>query len=251
MSHGPQVALVTGASRGIGAQIAQRLAADGYAVAVNYSSDRAGAEQVVQNIVAAGGTACALRADLARPDEVLALFNAVDAQLGPLAVLVNNGGMTGGFARVEEIEAELLTQVFAVNVIGAFICCREAVRRMSSRHGGHGGVIVNISSRAGELGGAGEWVHYAASKGALDTLTKGLAKEVALEGIRVNAIAPGLIETQLHAAAGEPGRTARMAASVPLGRAGLPQEIAQCVAWLVSPAASYVTGAIVPVSGGR
>ncbi|SDG41654.1 glucose 1-dehydrogenase [Paraburkholderia phenazinium] len=251
MPHERKAAIVTGASRGIGAAIATRLAADGYAIAVNYAHDRSGAQRTVESILETGGAARSFQADISRESDVIDLFNAADAQFGTVSVLVNNGGVTGGFSRVDELSAESLTHVFAVNVIGAFLCAREAVRRMSVRHDGGGGSIVNISSRAGDLGGSGEWVHYAATKGALDTLTKGLAKEIALEGVRVNAVAAGLIETDLHAAAGKPDRTAKMASSIPIGRAGLPDEIAECVSWLVSPAAAYITGAIVPVSGGR
>lgn len=245
------VALVTGSSRGIGAAVAQTLAAQGYAVAVNYAHGKDQAQAVVETIRAQGGTAEAFQADVASESEVSSLFERVTHALGEVTLLVNNGGMTGGFTRLEDLQAATLTRVFEVNVFGAFYCAREAVRRMSTRHGGPGGVIINISSRAAELGSANEWIHYAASKGALDTLTKGLAKEVAGEGIRVNTVAPGLIDTDLHAAAGRPDRVAQMAPGIPIARAGLPSEVADCVAWLASPAASYVTGAIVPVSGGR
>lgn len=245
------VALVTGASRGIGVATALKLAKDGYAVAINYAQDESAARRLVSQIRDNGGQAECFRADVAVEAEVLTLFDRTESFLGPISVLINNGAITGGFARLEELQAETLSQVFAVNVFGAFICAREAVRRMSTRLGGQGGNIVNISSRAAQLGSAGEWIHYAASKGALDTLTIGLAKEVALEGIRVNSIAPGLIETDLHAAAGRPERPAQMAPSIPMGRSGSPEEVAECVSWLVSPAASYVTGAIIPVAGGR
>jgi NAD(P)-dependent dehydrogenase (short-subunit alcohol dehydrogenase family) len=245
------VAIVTGGGRGIGAAIARGLAADGYAVAVNYASNNSAAAQVVSEIAAAGGAAIAVQADVAKEDEVKRLFETVDRRFGSLTVLVNNGGVTAGFSRVEELTAAALERVFAVNAFGAFLCCREAVRRMSTRRGGAGGSIVNVSSRAAQLGGAGEWIHYAASKGALDTLTVGLAREVAAEGIRVNAVAPGLIDTELHAAAGLPERVDRMAPSVPMARAGSADEVANCVRFLVSPAAAYVTAAIVPVSGGR
>lgn len=251
MSSERKVAIVTGAGRGIGAAIAGRLSADGYAVAVNYVVDRSSADQVVHALRQRGGEAHSFQADVSREADVVELFRAVEMRLGGVTVLVNNGGVTGGFSRVENLAYEALMRVFAVNVVGAFLCCREAVRRMSIRQGGCGGSIINISSRAGDLGGSGEWVHYAATKGALDTLTRGLAKEVALEGIRVNAIAAGLIETDLHAAAGSPDRTERLAPTIPMGRAGLPNEVAECASWLVSPAAAYVTGAVVPVSGGR
>lgn len=246
-----KVAIVTGGSRGIGAAIARQLAKDGHAVVVNYAGDAASARAVVADIESRGGRAIALQADVSKEEDVLRLFRETDAQLGTPTVLVNNGGITGGFSRVDEADTRMLAQVFGVNVVGAFLCCREAVRRMSIRHGGRGGAIVNVSSRAAEIGGGGEWVHYAATKGALNTLTTGLAREVALEGIRVNAVAAGLIETELHAAAGKPDRAARMAPGIPMGRAGLPEEVAQSVAWLVSPSAGYVTAAIVAVAGGR
>jgi NAD(P)-dependent dehydrogenase (short-subunit alcohol dehydrogenase family) len=245
------VAIVTGGGRGIGAAIARGLAADGYAVAVNYASDKEAASRIVSEIAAAGGAAIAVEADVAKAGAVMRLFETVDRHFGSPTVLVNNGGVTAGFSRVEELTAAALERVFAVNVFGAFLCCREAVRRMSTRRGGAGGSIVNVSSRAAQLGGSGEWIHYAASKGALDTLTIGLAREVAAEGIRVNAVAPGLVETELHAAAGLPERVERMAPSVPMARAGTAEEVANCVRFLVSPAAAYVTAAIVPVSGGR
>lgn len=246
-----KVAIVTGGGRGIGAEISRGLARDGYAVAVNYASNSASAEQVAHELRLAGAQALAIQADVSKEEEVLRLFSTVDEAFGLPTVLVNNGGVTGGFSRVEAISAQALQDVFAVNVIGAFLCSREAVKRMSTKRGGRGGAIVNLSSRAAQLGGAGEWVHYAATKGAIDTLTMGLAREVALEGIRVNAIAAGLIETDLHAAAGDPDRTARLSATVPLGRAGTAHEIAESVRWLVSPSAAYVTAAVVAVSGGR
>lgn len=244
------VALITGGGGGIGAAIAQLAGARGYHVAVNYRRNAAGAEAVVAAIRAAGGDATALQADVAKEADVDRLFAAVDA-LGPLTALVNNSGVTGGFSRVEDLSIDVLTQVLAVNVIGPFLCSRNAVRRMSTRHGGAGGAIVNISSRAAQLGGAGEWVHYAATKGALDTLTIGLAREAAAEGVRVNAVAPGLINTELHATSGRPDRVATMAPTVPMGRAGAPLEVAECALWLMSPSSAYVTGAILPVSGGR
>ncbi len=245
------VMIVTGGSRGIGAAIARMAATRGYAVAVNYVSDTRAAQSVVDSITRGGRLAIAIEGDVAVETDVLRMFETSDRELGAVDVLVNNAGITGGFQRVEEISAPVLTRVLATNVVGSFLCAREAVRRMSSRHGGRGGSIINISSRAAELGGSGEWIHYAATKGAINSLTVGLAREVAAEGIRVNAVAPGLIETDLHAAAGAPDRVERLSATVPVGRAGSADEVAECVLWLASPAASYVTGSILPVSGGR
>ena len=243
--------VVTGASRGIGAAIALLAGQRGYSVAVNFATGKAEAGGVVEQIVSAGGRACAIHADVAREEEVIRLFQTAERELGAITALVNNAGITGGFARVEDVSAEALARVMAVNVSGAFLCAREAVRRMSTRRGGAGGAIVNISSRAAEFGSAGEWVHYAASKGAIDSFTVGLAREVATEGIRVNAVAPGLIKTGLHAANGEPGRLQRLMLTIPMQRGGLPQEVAEGVLWLLSPAASYVTGAILQTGGGR
>jgi NAD(P)-dependent dehydrogenase (short-subunit alcohol dehydrogenase family) len=243
--------IVTGAGRGIGAAVAKLASARRFSVAVNYAQDAHSATEVVRFITSAGGRAIAIQADISREDEILRLFETAERELGPLAGLVNNAGITGGFARVETVTSATLTQVFAVNVIGAMLCAREAVRRLSTRNGGPGGAIVNISSRAAQIGGAGEWVHYAASKGALDTFTLGLAREVAAEGIRVNAVAPGHVLTELHAASGDPERPIRLAPTIPMGRAGTPEEIAEVVLWLLSAAASYTTGAIVTVSGGR
>jgi NAD(P)-dependent dehydrogenase (short-subunit alcohol dehydrogenase family) len=208
--------IVTGASRGIGAAIAKLAAERGFPVAVNFAKGEAEAGTVVQNIVSVGGRARAIPADIAREQDIVRLFETAERELGPIKALVNNAAITGGFARVDTVSAKALTQVMAVNVTGAILCAREAVRRMSTRHGGTGGVIVNISSRAAEIGSAGEWVHYAASKGAIDSFTIGLAREVATEGIRVNAVAPGLIETGLHAANGAPDRLGRLAATIPM-----------------------------------
>jgi NAD(P)-dependent dehydrogenase (short-subunit alcohol dehydrogenase family) len=205
----------------------------------------------VDEIEAGGGRALAIRADVSREEDIVRMFETAERELGPIRALVNNAAITGGFARVEDVSAEAIQKTFAVNVAGAILCAREAVRRMSTRRGGTGGVIVNISSRAAQYGSPGEWVHYAASKGAIDSFTIGLAREVATEGIRVNAVAPGLVETGLHAANGEPGRLQRLMPTIPMQRAGQPNEIAEAVLWLLSPAASYITGAILPVGGGR
>ena len=247
----PRTLIVTGGSKGIGAAIARAAGIAGFRVALSYKGDAAGAEQVARAIEAAGAEALIVKADVAQEADVLALFEAVDARFGPPDVLVNNAGGVGPLGRVEAIGASALAEVMAINVVGSFLCCREAVKRMSTRHGGHGGVIVNMSSRAAELGGAGEWVHYAASKGAVNSLTIGLAREVAAEGIRVNAVAPGLIATNLHAAAGAPDRLERLGPSIPMQRPGTAEEVADIVMWLASPASAYVTGAIVPVAGGR
>jgi len=243
--------IVTGAGRGIGAAVSKMAGARGFAVAVNYTKNALAAADVVRHIVSSGGRATVIQADISREADVLRLFEAAEQELGQVTGLVNNAGITGGFARVEEVTSATLTEVFAVNVIGAMLCAREAVQRMSARNGGRGGAIVNISSRAAQIGGAGEWVHYAASKGALDTFTLGLAREVAAEGIRVNAVAPGHVLTELHAASGDPERPTRLAPTIPMGRAGTPEEIAEAVLWLLSPAASYTTGTILAVSGGR
>jgi NAD(P)-dependent dehydrogenase (short-subunit alcohol dehydrogenase family) len=243
--------IVTGASRGIGAAVATLAGERGYAIAVNFSTGEVEAKKVVDQIVAHGGRAVAIHADVSNEAQIIHMFETAERELGPLKALVNNAGITGGFARVEEVSSAAITNVFAVNVGGAMLCSREAVRRMSTRRGGTGGAIVNISSRAAEYGSAGEWVHYAASKGAIDSFTVGLAREVATEGIRVNAVAPGLVDTELHAANGDPGRLQRMMGSIPMGRAGTPREIAEGVLWLLSPAASYTTGAILQIGGGR
>jgi NAD(P)-dependent dehydrogenase (short-subunit alcohol dehydrogenase family) len=243
--------VVTGASRGIGAAVARLAAERGYGVAVNFATGADEAAEVVRQIISAGGRAVAIQADVSREEDVVRMFVTAERELGPIKALVNNAAITGGFARVDSVSAKALTEVMAVNVCGAILCSREAVQRMSTRHGGGGGAIVNISSRAAHTGSPGEWVHYAASKGAIDSFTIGLAREVATEGIRVNAVAPGLIETGIHAANGEPGRLRRLMGSVPMGRAGLPAEVAQGVLWLLSPAASYTTGAILEMGGGR
>jgi len=243
--------IVTGGSRGIGAAISRLAAAQGYSVAVNFLGNDEAAAALTNEIKRSGGRSTAIRADVAREADVQHLFAEAERRLGPVTALVNNAGITGGFARVDSIRTEMLERLLAVNVMGTILCSREAVRRLSTKHGGGGGVIVNISSRAADLGSPGEWVHYAASKGAVNTFTVGLACEVASEGIRVNAVAPGLVETDIHAAAGDPGRVAKLANTIPLGRAATPQEIAEAVIWVLSPRASYVTGSILTVSGGR
>jgi NAD(P)-dependent dehydrogenase (short-subunit alcohol dehydrogenase family) len=241
---------ITGGTRGIGAAIAALAAECGYAVAVSYANDDAAASRLIEQL-SLKTAAWAIKADMGEAEGAGRLFRALDEIGLPLAALINNAGVTGGFSRVDELTNSTLQRVFEVNVFGCFLCAREAVCRMSTRHGGHGGNIVNISSRAADLGGGGEWVHYAASKGALNTLTIGLAREVASESIRVNAVAAGLIDTGLHAAAGVPDRLERLAPQTPLQRGGTAKEVAEAVMWLISPAASYVTGAILPVAGGR
>lgn len=243
--------VVTGGSRGIGAAVCVAAAAAGWDVVVDYARDADRAADVVRRIEDAGGHALAVRADVGDPAAVEELFAAADAWRGPISGLVNNAGISGGQARVDEVGAEALQQVLAVNVVGPFLCAGAAVRRMSTRHGGSGGSVVNISSRAAVLGSPGEFVHYAATKGALDTLTVGLAGEVATEGVRVNGIAVGLIDTDFHDATGEAGRADRIRPTIPMKRSGTAEEVAAAVVWLLSDAASYTTGTTLAVSGGR
>ena len=245
------VALITGGSRGIGAATALLAARQGYSVAVNYTANAAAADAVVKAIQAAGGKALALKADVADEAQILAMFARIDQELGPLKALVNNAGVVDMPARVDEMDAQRLRRMFDTNVLGSFFCAREAVRRMSTRRGGSGGAIVNVSSVAARLGGAGQYVDYAASKGAIDTFTIGLAREVAAEGIRVNAVRPGIIETEIHASGGQPGRAQQMAPLVPMQRPGSAEEVAQAIVWLLTDSASYATGAIIDVAGGR
>jgi len=246
-----RVAIITGASRGIGAATALLAASRGYAVCVNFQKNEAAAREVVDAIVRGGGRAIAVGADVSREGDVVRLFETVDWELGTVTALVNNAGILERQMRVDEMDAERIRRVFDTNVVGCFLCAREAVRRMSTNRGGKGGAIVNVSSGAARWGSPDEYVDYAASKGAVDTLTVGLAKEVAGEGIRVNAVRPGLVLTDIHAAGGEPGRVERLKSSVPLGRGGQPDEVATAILWLLSDEASFTTGAILDVAGGR
>ena len=246
-----RVAVITGASRGIGAATAILAGSRGYAVCVNYLRNPGSAREIVAAIEGAGGQAIAVAADVAVEGDVVRLFQTVDRELGPVTALVNNAGILEKQMRVEAMDAARIRRVLDTNVVGAFVCAREAIRRMSTKHGGKGGAIVNVSSGAARLGSPDEYVDYAASKGAVDTLTIGLAKEVAAEGIRVNGVRPGLIVTDIHAAGGEPGRVARMQSSVPLGRGGMPEEVATAILWLLSDEASFTTGATIDVCGGR
>jgi NAD(P)-dependent dehydrogenase (short-subunit alcohol dehydrogenase family) len=243
--------LITGGGRGIGAACARLAAQQGYRVCVNYRSDDAAAARIVRAIEDLGGEAYAIRADVAEEAEVAGMFAQVDARFGRLDALVNNAGILARQMRVDEMDAARIGRIMMTNVVGSFLCAREAVRRMSTRHGGSGGAIVNLSSRAAVLGSPGEYVDYAASKAAVDALTIGLSKEVAGEGIRVNGVRPGLIHTTMHADGGEPGRVERLQSSVPMGRGGEAEEVARAVLWLLSEGASYTTGSFIEVSGGR
>lgn len=245
------VLMVTGGSRGIGAATAYLAAERGYAVCVNYRHHSTAATEVVDRIQQSGGRAIAIAADIASEPEVLHLFEQVDTQLGPITALVNNAGILEPQMRVEYMDAARLTRVLTTNVIGSFLCAREAIKRMSTKRGGAGGAIVNVSSVAARLGSPGEYVDYAASKGAIDTLTIGLAQEVADEGIRVNAVRPGFIYTDIHASGGEPNRVDRVKALVPMKRGGQAREVAQAIVWLLSDEASYTTGAFIDIAGGK
>ena len=247
----PKILLVTGGSRGIGAATARLAAQRGYTVCIAYRHNQAAAETVVTDITTSGGYALALAADVSVESDVIRLFEYIDGHVGPLSALVNNAGILEQQMRLDQINATRLQRIFSTNIVGPFLCAREAVRRMSTIYGGRGGAIVNISSGAARWGAPGEYVDYAASKGAIDTFTVGLAKEVATEGIRVNAVRPGMIYTELHASGGEPERVERLKTSVPMQRGGQAEEVAHAILWLLSDEASYITGACLDVSGGR
>ena len=246
-----KVLLVTGGSRGIGAATARLAASQGYAVAVNYNTHSVAADELVRQIRAQGGTAIALQADVAVESQVLAMFAQVDAQLGRLSALVNNAGVVDVAARVDQMSLQRIKRMFDIHVLGTMLCAREAVRRMSTRHGGAGGAIVNLSSVASSHGAPGQYVDYAAAKGAIDAFTLGLGRELATEGVRVNAVRPGIIDTEIHASGGQPERARQSASVIPMQRAGSADEVAQAIVWLLSDAASYTTASILDVSGGR
>ena len=246
-----KVVLITGAGRGIGAATARLAAKRGWTVCVNYLKNREAAEAVVRDIGKAGGRAVAIAADVSSEADVVRLFKECDKALGPVSALVNNTGILERQIRVEDIDAARLGRILTTNVVGSFICAREAVRRMSTKRGGKGGAIVNVSSAASRIGSPGEYVDYAASKGAIDSFTLGLSKEVAAEGIRVNAVRPGVIYTEIHASGGEPGRVDRVKGSVPMQRGGQPEEVAEAILWLMSQESSYCTGIFIDVTGGR
>ena len=246
-----QVAIITGASRGIGAATAIVIADQGFAVCVNYLNNREAAAKVVETIQTRGGSAIAVKADVSQEDQVTRLFQTVDQQLGTLSALVNNAGRLETQMRVDEMDAARLNRIFTTNITSYFLCAKAAVKRMSTNYSGCGGAIVNVSSAAARIGSAGEYVDYAASKGAIDTLTIGLSKEVATEGIRVNAVRPGFIQTDIHIAGGEPDRISRVKSSIPMKRGGNPLEVANAIAWLLSEKASYTTGTFIDVAGGR
>lgn len=246
-----RVAIITGSSRGIGAATARLLAKEGYRVCVNYRSNENAANAVISELASCGATAIAVQADVGREDDAIRMFQTVDQELGQVTTLVNNAGTVLPQIRVEDMDAARINHILTTNVTGAFLCCREAVKRMSTIRGGRGGSIVNVSSAASRIGSAGEYVDYAASKGAVDTLTRGLSLEVAAEGIRVNCVRPGFIYTDMHASGGEADRVDRLADSIPLKRGGAPEEVAHAIVWLLSDQASYVTGTFIEVAGGR